>query len=129
NGNEIACVERWILENLMDGDGGVPTPTDAGGGVDAGEATDAGVDAGESMDLCAPIEGAGRVLCMESATGCSAVFTAGGSCDEVCALAGLTCTAAYADAGDGSCTFDMATPLSCNNAEGRMADHCICGSL
>lgn len=135
NGNEIACVERWILENLMAADGGVPTPVDGGradaGTVDGGGEVDAGEDAGEMMtDPCDPIEGAGRVLCMRSATGCSAVFTMGGtSCDAVCALAGLTCTAAYADADDGSCTHDTAMAVSCNNDDGGMSDHCICGSL
>ncbi|MCB9599863.1 MAG: hypothetical protein H6721_10470 [Sandaracinus sp.] len=134
NGNEIACVERWILENLMEADGGMPTPRDGGGTEEDGGTTpteDAGVDAGEMMsDPCGPIEGAGRVLCMRSATGCSAVFTMGGtSCDEVCALAGLTCTAAYADADDGTCTFDMATTVTCDNDDGGMSDHCVCGSL
>lgn len=132
NGNEIACVERWILENMMGADGGMPTPMDGGTRPDAGT-VDAGAeeDAGEMMtDPCDPIEGAGRVVCMRSATGCSAVFTMGGtSCDAVCDLAGLTCTAAYADADDGTCTHDTTMAVNCNNDDMGMSDHCICGSL
>jgi hypothetical protein len=67
---------------------------------------------------------------MRSATGCSAVFTMGGtSCDAVCALAGLTCTAAYADADDGTCTHFTDMAVNCNNDDSGMSDHCICGSL
>lgn len=132
NGNEIACVERWILENLRGPDGGVPTPTDGGVRADSGGEADAEMAASDVglEGRCAPIAAAGRTVCMQSATGCTAVFTGGGtSCDAVCALAGLSCTAAYADADDGSCDFDMTTTVTCDNDDGGMSDHCVCGSL
>ncbi len=144
NGNEIACVERWFREQIEGGDAGPGVDSgpgedagpgeDTGPGVDAGPVdagTDAGTDAGPPMIDCMPIDdNAGSMTCTAMFGGaCEAVYGGGGtSCDTICGLASLVCTAAYADADDGSCGVDMAMPLDCANAGGRMSDYCVCGA-
>ncbi|MBX3250691.1 MAG: hypothetical protein KF901_26165 [Myxococcales bacterium] len=127
NGNEIACVERWILENIMErSDGGMPRPDggagDAGGGDAGGDAGDAGM----ASDPCQPIADAGHLLCQRAPGRCEAVFMSS-NCNAVCALAGLVCVSSYADDDMGMCTYDTDTSFGCDDGGGRMTDYCICG--
>lgn len=128
NGNEIACVERWIIENLMErSDGGVPRVDGGPGDVDAGPGADAGADAMMTPDdPCQPIADAGHLLCERAAGRCEAVFNSS-DCATVCALAGLVCVSSFADDDMGMCTYDTETSFGCDDGGGRMTDYCICG--
>ncbi|HJK91204.1 MAG TPA: hypothetical protein RMH85_15960 [Polyangiaceae bacterium LLY-WYZ-15_(1-7)] len=130
NGNEIACVQRWIQVNLEGHDGGVPMGDDAGPGEDAGPEEDAGTpmeDAGPEPVDCSPIDDAPNWrLCQSSADSCEGIFDDGpdSTCADVCGAAGLVCTASYADV-PGECAFNEAEPFGCED-RGNMADYCIC---
>jgi len=141
---QLGCVQRWIGENLTGGDVDAGPPRDAGmmsmddGGPvvdeDAGPVAeeDAGrmdEDAGPEPAGCSGISDGGFTVCVDTAGACEALYEGGGSsCDDVCALAGLTCMTAYADADDGSCTFDDTVEVACNNDDDGMSDYCVCGS-
>ncbi|MBX3246867.1 MAG: hypothetical protein KF901_06780 [Myxococcales bacterium] len=115
---DAAVVDAAVVDApLMDAD------------VDA-DATDAGVDAGAPdagpADPCEPIVDAGHLLCVRQADRCEAVFQGrGNTCAALCALAGLVCTASYADDDMGLCTYDEAVAFACMDGN-RMTDHCIC---
>lgn len=64
-------------------------------------------------------------LCATTATACEAVFSDGAGCTDVCAAAGLPCTAAYENR-DGTCAPDLTRPaLDCDSGHG--SDFCVCG--
>lgn len=133
-GAEIACVQRWVFERTIGLDGGVTPPRDMGGEeVDAGPEGDMGPgepDMGAEEDMgsmvdCSPIEDSpnGQV-CMARADGCEVLSLNMTSCNDTCALAGLSCTEAF-DNVAGMCMADAAAPLTCDDA-GRMDLHCVC---
>lgn len=137
DGNQIACVERWVLENLQARrDGGTPadggsdaaTLADAGEGADAAGGVDAGTDAGMGpSDPCQPIEDdPGFVLCERGADRCAGEFLSMQQCSAFCAAAGLSCVESYENVGAGECMFDMTMSLGCADM-GHMADYCVCG--
>ena len=137
-GQEILCVERWLLDNRL---GGV----DAGPRIDSGRpSTDAGVvpiDAGMSMmpdagappepDAgpppvdCTPIQAAtDQELCVTEADRCEGIFHDGTSCPELCALAGLQCEQSYENI-DGMCLPNLGVVYECQQV-GSMSDYCVC---
>ncbi len=139
DGNQIACVERWILENLQaQRDGGRPPPRDAGaddaasdasGGIDAAAdaaiPSDAGIDA--ATDPCQPIEDdPGFALCERAPDRCAGEFLSMQQCSAFCAAAGLICVESYENIGAGECMFDETMTLGCADM-GHMADYCVCG--
>ncbi|MEM9068412.1 MAG: hypothetical protein AAGE52_07890 [Myxococcota bacterium] len=137
SGNEISCVQRWILDNMEGNvDGGMPRDSgagdmDSGGGdMDAGAGEDAGEDAGPGEDAatdpCQPIEdGADWVLCDRGPDTCTGEFQNSSNCMDLCASAGLVCTASFQNIGSGDCMFDNTMPLDC--MAGNMSDYCECG--
>lgn len=142
NPNEISCVERWIRQRIDGVDGGVVRDggvDDAGMEDDAGEEDAGPMDAGE-MDMGPPDMGmmdcmgiadmAGFVLCDTTPGACTGEFTMGGSCDAVCAAAGLVCVQAYENIGSGDCMFDNTMPIPCDNSLDpmHMSDYCECGT-
>ena len=142
DGNQIACVERWVLENLQARrDGGSPSrdagiggsDADVAGARDAGMDT-AGTDAGDAgddaaTDPCQPIaDDPGFTLCERSADRCAGEFLSMQQCAAFCAAAGLSCVESYENVGAGECMFDPRLPLECAD-RGHMADYCVCGRL
>lgn len=147
---ELICVSlvcreapRWSGEADAGGDAAlVDAARDASvdadlndtGAMDVGPG-DAGEDAGAEgagapdtgpEDPCEPIVAAGHLLCVREADRCEAVFQGrGNTCVELCALAGLTCTASYADDDMGMCTYDMGVAFDCMDGD-RNTDHCVC---
>ena len=76
---------------------------------------------------CSGIATKGWELCNVSDNSCAAVFTDSAGCLEVCAAAGLGCTAVYENV-DGACSPDNSKPpLSCVPESGHQSDYCVCG--
>jgi hypothetical protein len=132
-GAEIACVQRWVFERTIGLDGGVG-PSDMGAEVDGGgDDEDMGAadedmgpdetDMGPAVD-CSPIEGdANGQVCNTTADGCEVLSLNMTSCDDTCALAGLTCMEAFDNT---DCAANMDAPETCDNA-GLMDLFCVCG--
>jgi len=73
-----------------------------------------------------PLANASWDLCFASTQHCEATFGDGAGCAEVCAAAGLACTAAYENR-DGLCAPNLDLPtLSCDS--GHQSDYCVCGA-
>ncbi len=135
-GAEIACVQRWVFEQTIGLDGGVTPPADMGGGGDedmgAGGDEDMGAggddlgaggdDMGAAVDCSAIDADANGQVCMARADGCDVLSLNMTSCNDTCALAGLTCSAAYDNI---DCAADMATTAACDAV--TFADYfCVC---
>ncbi len=127
-------MQRWVFEQTIGLDGGV-SPTDMGTPVDAGgDGDDLGAmddDMGpEEMDMgvmvdCTPIgDDANGQVCNARADGCDVLSLNMTTCNDTCALAGLTCVEAF-DNLAGECAPDPAVPEACDDA--TFADvHCVC---
>lgn len=133
-GAEIACVQRWVFEQTIGIDGGV-SPVDMGTGeVDGGggdEDMGAGGDdmgvAGDDMGVadvdCSPIDAdANGQVCNALADSCEVLSLNMTSCNDTCALAGLTCASANDNI---DCAPDPALTADC--ADATFGDvHCVC---
>jgi len=65
-------------------------------------------------------------LCASDATSCSAVFTDGAGCHEVCASVNLGCAEVW-DNIDGECAPNTSNPeLGCEVLTGHDSDYCVC---
>lgn len=133
-GAEIACVQRWVFDRTIGVDGGVTPPEDMGPPVDGGDAVDMGgadedmgpveTDMGPMVDCDLIDADANGQVCMARADGCEVLALNMTSCDDVCALAGLSCVEAV-DNMDGMCAPNAAAPLECTTTD-RMDLHCVC---
>ena len=124
--------------NVQPGSGGAGAAGPASGGVD-GSGGDVGVGAtggallasGGSaplgpVDCSAIANNQDWEICEESEDSCSAVYNAGGSCDELCAAAGLICGEALENI-ENECAVDAELPaVDCNNSLGHQSDYCVC---
>lgn len=73
---------------------------------------------------CAPLAAAGFEICDSGESYCGVVFTDGSGCSQLCALAGLTCEAAYENVED-ECAADLERDaLPCDS--GHSSDYCRC---
>lgn len=65
-------------------------------------------------------------LCEDGGSYCTATFTDGAGCAEVCAAAGLDCAEVWENA-EGSCAADTGlAQLSCDSPSGHQSDFCRC---
>lgn len=133
-GAEIACVQRWVFEQTIGLDGGVSpvdmgTPEDAGSGDEDLGAMEEDMgpeetDMGPMVD-CSPIgDDANGQVCSAPGDRCEVLALNMTSCNDTCALAGLSCVEAF-DNVSGECAPDAAAPLDCTTGD-RMDLHCVC---
>ncbi len=107
------------------GTGGVVTGGTGGvvSGGSGGASGGTGGDVSVPLD-CSGISTAGHEVCSATNEECTAVFTEGAGCVDVCAAAGLQCAGAY-DNVDGQCAGDLAAAeVACNS--GHQSDYCVC---
>lgn len=114
--------------NLSGGSTGVDgTGGEIGAGATGGDsAASGGSEALGPVDCGAIANNADWEICEETADSCAAVYNSGGSCDELCASAGLLCGEALENV-ENECVIDSQLPaVDCTNSLGHQSDYCVC---
>ncbi|MBI5532053.1 MAG: hypothetical protein HY898_05010 [Deltaproteobacteria bacterium] len=87
------------------------------------EGCDPSQDAGQSP--CSAIASHSTFeVCVETATTCAGVFTAGEGCAAFCAAAGMICVARFG--GNTGCSKESNNPIACDAQNGNLSDWCEC---